>query len=93
MVLVDYRGFRLLAMTVLPIRGNETLVYGILTRANNFPSYFYLHLGTGDAGANIYNKDKVVYKKMKTLGQKLNLKPHKVNVKLPPMENSPICNI
>jgi len=47
--------------------------------------FLSLFKGTGDAGANIYNKDKVVYKKMKTLGQKLNLKPHKVNIILPLM--------
>ena len=27
-VYVDYRGFRLLAMPLLPINGNDTLVYG-----------------------------------------------------------------
>jgi hypothetical protein len=28
MSLVDYRGFRLIAMSILPIRGSETIIYG-----------------------------------------------------------------
>ena len=28
MSLVDYRGFRLIAMSILPIRGSQTIIYG-----------------------------------------------------------------
>ena len=93
MVLVDYRGFRLLAMTVLPIRGAETLLYGsvyppfvlsvelilFLLLFFFFFFFFFFRLGSADAGRTIVNKDPVVNSKMKLLGEKLHLKPHKVH--------------
>lgn len=59
-VLVDYRGFRLVAMSTLPIT-NTTLVFGASDASK-------------DSRINMSNAD--IIEKMKILGKKLNLKEH-----------------
>jgi hypothetical protein len=60
MCLIDFKGHRLTAMSVLPI-SSETLVYG-----------------SSDGGRTIHTDDQFVNSTMQSIGEMLNIAPHKV---------------
>ena len=62
MAYIDYRGFRLVAVSLLPI-SSKTIIYG-----------------SSDAGRTVHSSDEHFNELMKTTGNLLNVKGHKVGV-------------
>jgi hypothetical protein len=81
MAVIDYRGFRLLAESILPI-SKSTLVYGtqdagahVSTKSHSV-SLPNIH---NCAGRTVVNKNVAVAACMQKVGARLNLMPHQVN--------------
>lgn len=90
MALVDYRGFRLIAMSILPV-DESTIIYGswyvsIVNFNFSLLETLGIHLNLicvyacSDAGRNIFARDEQFNTLMKKAAKKLNLKPHRVHV-------------
>jgi hypothetical protein len=60
MALIDYRGYRLVCVSILPISSNPST----------------LRYGSKDAGVNVVASDSVLNRRMKEAAEKLNLKGH-----------------
>lgn len=73
---IDYRGFRVVATSLLPI-DKSTLIYGIQLRRISASDDFSC-LGSSDAGAHAYATDETFNGIMATCGVKTNLKRHRV---------------
>lgn len=81
MALVDYRGFRLIAMSILPV-GEETIIYGSWYGVVYINIVRNLIILRSDAGRNIHANDDEFNELMKVAAKKLNLKPHRCRVAL-----------
>jgi hypothetical protein len=68
--LIDYLGFRLVAMSLLPI-DNTTVSIPFSIKLTLWIVY-----GTSDAGHTVHNSNEEMNTRMKKLGVKLHLKPH-----------------
>lgn len=68
MCLIDYKGFRLIAMSILPGIGSVLLT----------PPVLELVYGSGDGGHNVFSTHHEVNLKMAQAAKLLNLKPHVV---------------
>ena len=88
MALVDYRGFRLIAMSVLPVSGNS-LVYGSKDAGyvwwnDSLDIFIYCNLLSLSLCGNSYTvrKSNARFNQlMKAAGKRLNLKPHRCGVR------------
>ena len=83
MTLVDYRGFRLVAISVLPVGkgviSNTTHTHFPLKHHNPFSSHYFtgtLIYGTCDGGATYFNSNKAFSDTMHEAAGKLNLEDH-----------------
>lgn len=81
MALVDYRGFRLIAMSILPV-GEETIIYGSWYVGVKLTTSHIINIQRSDAGRNIHANDEEFNELMKVAAKKLNLKPHRCRVAL-----------
>ncbi len=68
--LIDYRGFRLVAMSILPISSTTIGIYFSSNRG------LLLVYGSSDAGATTHDSDKILRERVEWAAQKLNLKKH-----------------
>lgn len=73
MCLIDYRGYRLVAMSLLPV-SKETIIYGKFL-SNSVTDHCQ---GSSDAGKTVHNDDKEFEELMATAAKRLNLAPHLV---------------
>jgi hypothetical protein len=88
MCLIDYRGFRVVAMSLLPVN-KETIIYGmyiwylltlfsrralggVVSVSRSNP------LGSCDAGASVFHSDLYFNELMELAAKRLNLAPHYV---------------
>lgn len=73
MALIDYRGFRVVAMTLLPVKGADTLIYGSDNGGNRWlpkvSDNWY-------SGLTVLAKDPKFNELMEEVGKYLNLKAH-----------------
>ena len=81
-VLIDYRGFRLIAVAVLPISGKKTLVCGRFDpfhTLNQFKSILsFICSISPDGGATVTANDAAALNMMKECAKALNLSSHYV---------------
>jgi hypothetical protein len=61
MALVDYKGFRLIAMSILPLNGSETLKYGSNDASDE---------------CNVHTDNILLTEKISETSRRMNLKPH-----------------
>lgn len=69
--MVEYRGFRIQCVSVLPI-SSDTVCYGTCKLCR------MMSTGSSDGGHTVKKTDPVLNDLMKELGRKLNLAPHTV---------------
>lgn len=68
MILIDYRGFRLIAVSLLPI-SSDSLVYGIKNFQRKFTSK-----GSSNGGATVVASDPYIKDQMKVIAESMKLK-------------------
>lgn len=73
---VDYHGFRVLAVAKVPISTPIFTSSGKLRRTRE-----YMVHGTPDAGGTILNENRTLHAKLQTVAEKLNLSYHTVKVR------------